>query len=157
MSVPASGRVVGLDLGSRRIGVAVSDSGRTVATPRATLERSGDRERDRAAMVALVADEAATCVVVGLPLGLDGREGAAAQGARAEARELAVSLAPAGVPVVLLDERLTTVTAHRLLASSGLDGRRRRRVVDRSAATVLVQAFLDGPAGSGEVVEPEAG
>ncbi len=157
MSVPAVGRVVGLDLGSRRIGVAVSDTGRTLAVPRATLERSGDPERDRAAVVDLVVEEAATCVVVGHPLGLDGREGAAARGARAEAQALAAALAPSGVPVVLVDERLTTVTAHRLLAGSGLDERRRRRVVDRSAATVLVQAFLDGPTDRAEVVEPEAG
>jgi putative Holliday junction resolvase len=157
VSVLASGRVVGLDLGSRRIGVAVSDSGRTLATPLATLERSGDPERDRTKIVELVTDEGATCVVVGMPLGLDGREGPAARGARDEARALAGALAPAGVPVVLFDERLTTVTADRLLAGSGLDGRRRRRVVDRSAATVLVQAFVDGRGDCGEVVEPAAG
>ena len=157
MTVPTDGRIVGLDLGSRRIGVAVSDRSRVLATPRTTLERTGNLDADRRAIVRLVAEEEATCVLVGLPLGLDGREGTAAQGVRAEARALAVALAPAGVPVVLFDERCTTVTAHRLLASSGLDGRRRRAVVDRSSATVLVQAFLDGPVGQGELVEPEAG
>ncbi len=157
MTVPTDGRIVGLDLGSRRIGVAVSDRSRVLATPRMTLERTGNLDADRRAIVRLVAEEEATCVLVGLPLGLDGREGTAAQGARAEARALAVALAPAGVPVVLFDERFTTVTAHRLLASSGLDGRRRRAVVDRSSATVLVQAFLDEPVGQGELVDPEAG
>lgn len=80
-------------------------------------------------------------VVVGLPLSLDGSEGPAARAARAEARALAAELP---VPVVLHDERLTTVEAHRLLAEAGLDERARRRVVDRAAAAVLLQAWLDG-------------
>jgi putative Holliday junction resolvase len=134
-------RILALDLGSRRIGVAVSDATETLASPRPVLERSGDRARDHGRVADLVADEEAGLVVVGLPLSLDGTEGPAAQQARAEAEELRVALA---VPVKVHDERLTTVTAHQLLADQGLDSRRRRSVVDGAAAAVLLQAWLDG-------------
>jgi putative Holliday junction resolvase len=81
------------------------------------------------------------CVVIGLPLSLDGSDGTAARAARAEANELAAGLS---VPVVLHDERLTTVEAHHRLAERGLDGRARRKVVDQVAAAVMLQAWLDG-------------
>ncbi len=138
------GRAVGVDLGARRIGVAVSDSARTVASPRTTVDRSGDRERDHRALASLVEEECATVVVVGLPLSLDGRPRQAAMAARAEAEELRALLAPGGVDVVLHDERLTTVTAHRSLAWGGRNARSRKAVVDRSAAAVLLQHWIDG-------------
>lgn len=141
---PCPGRAIGIDLGERRIGIAVSDSARTLASPRTTLTRTGDPERDHRALVDLVAEEEATVVVVGLPLSLDGRARRAAAAADREAELLRVRLAPAGVPVVLHDERLTTVTAHRALAAGGRTARDRRGVVDRSAAAVLLQAWLDG-------------
>jgi putative Holliday junction resolvase len=80
---------------------------------------------------------------VGLPLGLDGRAGPAARAALAEADALRQVLAPSGIAVESFDERLTTVTAERALAESGRRSRARRRVVDRSAATVMLQAWLD--------------
>jgi putative Holliday junction resolvase len=132
--------VLGLDLGCKRIGVAVSDADEVLASPFGTLARSGDRRRDHRAIAALVAEEEAGCVVVGLPLSLDGTDGPAAEAARAEVDELAAGLA---VPVVLHDERLTTVEAHRRLAEQGLDERARRKVVDQVAAAVMLQAWLD--------------
>ena len=132
-------RVVGLDLGEKRVGVAVS-SGR-VAVPHGTVERFGDPDADRAALVRLVAELEADRVVVGLPLSLDGSRGPAAARAEAEAARLARHLP---VPVDLVDERLTTVAATRSLRTAGVGGRRRREVVDQVAATVLLQAWLDG-------------
>ena len=134
-------RVLALDLGSKRVGVAVSDVGGTLASPRTVLQRSGDLGQDHRRIAALVAEEEAELVLVGLPLSLDGGDGPAATSARSEAASLAELLS---VPVILHDERLTTVTAHRLLAERGLDSRARRKVVDQAAAAVMLQAWLDG-------------
>jgi len=135
--------VVGLDLGARRIGVAVSDSQGVLASPYSTIERGDDPAADRAAVAAVVDEVGAGCVVVGLPLGLDGRVGQAARAAQEEADALAVTLADAGVEVETFDERLTTVSAERALAAAGHRSKARRRVVDQSAAAVLLQAWLD--------------
>lgn len=131
-------RALGIDLGSKRIGVALS-SGR-LATPYEVLARSGDRRRDHQAIAALVAEAEAEVVVVGMPLSLDGSMGPAARAAAAEAAELAATL---DVPVETYDERLTTVTADRQLMEQGLDATARRRVVDKVAASILLQAWLD--------------
>jgi putative Holliday junction resolvase len=136
-------RVVGFDLGSRRVGVAVTDSDGRLAVPHSTIERSGDSSADIRHMAEAAADLGAARVVVGLPLGLDGRVGAAARAALAEAEALRGALAESGIEVDTFDERLTTVTAERALAESGRRGRARRRVVDRSAAAVMLQAWLD--------------
>jgi putative holliday junction resolvase len=136
-------RVAAIDLGSRRIGVAVSDGTGTLATPRGTLVRSGDPEADRAAVVAAVLEAGAERLVVGLPLSLDGRRRAAAMAAEEEAAALRSLLAPHGVTVETLDERLTTVSAERSLTAAGRRGRVRRGLVDQSAAAVLLQAWLD--------------
>ena len=133
-------RVLGLDLGSRRIGVAVSTG--TIASPHTVLMRAKDRATDHAAVAALVADLGAERVVVGLPLSLDGSMGPAARAAATEAEVLGDFL---GVPVETYDERLTTVTADRSLSSLGLPGQARRRVVDKVAAAVMLQAWLDRP------------
>ena len=133
-----------VDLGERRIGVAVSDSGGVLAVPHATLARSEDPAADRAALAGLAEELGAGRVVVGLPLGLDGRRGRAAQAAEAEARALGEVLATRGIAVETFDERLTTVSAERALAQAGRRGPARRRVVDQAAAAVLLQAWLDG-------------
>ena len=138
------GRALGVDLGARRIGIAVSDSSGTLATPRGTIVRSGDRERDRRAVVDLVREEEAVVVVVGHPLSLDGTRGPAATAAEAEAAALGALLAPHGVQVELFDERLTTVTAHQALSAGGTKGRNQRAVVDQTAAAVMLMAWLDG-------------
>ncbi len=137
------GRALGVDLGTRRIGIAVTDSAGTMAMPRTTLVRSGDAERDRRRLVELVLEEEAVVVVVGLPLSLDGSHGRAATEATAEADALRALLAEHHVGVELFDERLTTVSAHQALAAGGTRSRQRRSVVDRAAATVMLSAWLD--------------
>jgi putative Holliday junction resolvase len=133
-------RALGIDLGSKRIGVALSDSAGSLATPYEVVARSGDRERDHRRIAALAEEAGAEVVVVGLPLGLDGSTGRAAQAALAEADELAQVT---GLPVEMWDERLTTVTADRQLMALDMKAGARRRVVDKVAASILLQAWLD--------------
>ena len=133
-------RALGIDLGSARIGLAVSDAGGVLASPFATIERTKDTAALHRRLATIVADEEVEVVVVGLPLGLDGTSGRAAQAATAEAVALGDVLR---VPVVTHDERLTTVTAHQQLRAAGVDGRRRRQIVDQQAAAVLLQSWLD--------------
>ena len=139
----AAGRVAALDLGSRRIGVAYSDSRRTIASPWGTIERGGDAERDRAAIVDAVREVEAVVVVVGLPLSLSGAAGPAARAALEEAQALRVALEPLGVEVETADERFTTTEAQRALTTSGRRGKSAREVIDSAAAMVLLQAWLD--------------
>ena len=129
-----------VDLGTRRIGVAVSDPSGTLASPHATVPRSGDDAADRARLAALAAELGAERVVVGLPLSLDGRRGPAAKAAEAEIEALAGVV---GVPVEARDERLTTVSADRALRERKVRGAARRKVVDAEAAAVLLQGWLD--------------
>ena len=152
-------RALGVDLGSRRIGVAVSDSGGRVATPLEVVQRHGDphrsgaRRQDHLALARLAREMEAEMVVVGLPLSLDGAVGPAASRILAETREIAETV---GLPTVTWDERLTTVTAERVLAEQGVDSRRRRRMIDMVAASVILQAWLDAGCpteGAGESVE----
>jgi putative holliday junction resolvase len=133
-------RVLGLDLGSKRIGVAVSDRSGTVATPLTVITRRGSRRQDHARLAALVREEEAELVVVGLPLTMAGEQGRAATAAVEEAEALATVV---GVPVETHDERLTTVTAERSLAAAGRRGPRRRQVVDKVAAAIILQSWLD--------------
>ena len=138
------GRAVGVDLGAKRIGIAVSDSGGLMATPRGTLNRTGDAAQDRRTLVDLVVEEEAVVVVVGHPLSLDGTRGPAARAAEDEAAALKVLLADRDVAVELFDERLTTVSAHQALRAGGTKGRNQRAVVDQTAAAVMLMAWLDG-------------
>jgi putative holliday junction resolvase len=136
-------RAVGVDFGSRRIGIALSDSGGTVATPWTKVERCGDEARDHRRIAELVDEAEAEIVVVGLPLSLDGSVGPAAEAVLAEVERLRGMI---GVPVETYDERLTTVSAERALREQGVTGKRRRQVVDQVAASVLLQAWLDAGA-----------
>lgn len=133
-------RALGVDLGSRRIGVALCDSAGTVASPFEVVERSGDRQRDHRRLAELVAEAEAEVVVVGVPYSMDGSVGPAAKRALAEIRVLRRALP---VPVETYDERLSTVTAHRSLREMDVDAATRRRVVDKIAAAVILQAWLD--------------
>jgi putative Holliday junction resolvase len=133
-------RVVGLDLGARRIGIAVSDASGTVATPHSVLERRRDIATDHAAIAAVIAELGAERVVVGLPLSLDGSFGPAASAVRAEIEVLAALLP---VPVEAHDERFSTVTAERALTAQKVRARDRRRVVDKLAAAVILQSWLE--------------
>jgi putative Holliday junction resolvase len=134
-------RALAVDWGTVRIGLATCDPEGILASPYGTIDQVRDLPAVRRQIARIVADEEVEVVVVGHPLSLDGSRGPAALSVEAQARALAEALP---VPVVLHDERLTTVTAHRLLAASGVDGRQRRRVVDRAAAAVLLQTWLDG-------------
>lgn len=138
--VPPWGRVLGLDLGSRRVGVAASDSAQTLALGVQTLHGGSDPEGDRRSVAELVAEYEAVGLVVGLPLSLDGGVGPAAAGALAEVRHLRRLLS---VPVVTVDERLSTVTASAALRAGGRKMGRQRDVVDRTAAAVILQSWLD--------------
>ena len=133
-------RALGLDLGDRRIGVAVSDADQVLATPYETVQRVGDRPREHRRLAELVAETGAEVVVVGLPLSLSGDAGPAARKVR---REVAALRAALDVPVETYDDRLTTVTADRSLHAMDVKGARRRQVIDQVAAAVLLQAWLD--------------
>jgi putative Holliday junction resolvase len=132
------GRVLGLDLGDVRIGVAISDDDRRMAVPLGTIHTGAPA--DLKAIARLVEEHGATAVVLGLPLSMTGERGPAAVKAASFADALRSFL---DVPVELHDERLSTVEAERALRHAGVDGRARRNVVDRSAATVILQAWLD--------------
>ena len=135
------GRAVGIDLGTKRVGVAVSDTGQVLASPFEVVQRSGDLARDRARLKAIVDECEAVVVVVGLPLSMDGSVGLAASAALDEAAALADILAP--VPVETFDERLTTVSADKSMMQRKMKADARRRVVDKVAAAVMLQAWLD--------------
>jgi putative Holliday junction resolvase len=134
-------RALGIDLGSKRIGIAVSDRSGTIASPLTVLQRSGSIRRDHQAIAALVLEEEAEAVVVGLPLNMNGSSGPAAKAAVAEANALATVV---GVPVYTSDERRTTVSADRAMIEAGMNAQARRKVVDKVAAAVLLQHWLDG-------------
>lgn len=133
-------RCLGLDLGSKRIGVALCDPEERVATPLTVVERSKSRAHDHANIARLVEEYEVEAVVVGLPLNMSGKVTAAAQSAKEETEQLRAAL---GIPVHLYDERLTTVTANRSLMEMEMKSDARRRVVDKVAAAVMLQAYLD--------------
>jgi len=147
-------RALGLDLGSKRVGVAVSDDDGRVATPVEVLQRTGDRKADHRAISVLVEEWEATVVVVGIPYSLDGTLGPMGRLMTAEAGDLAALLS---VPVETYDERLTTVTAERSLREQDVRGPDRRKVVDMVAAAVILQSWLDGRATGGEMPGMEDG
>lgn len=138
-----SGRVLGLDLGDVRIGVAISDPDRRLAVPLGTVLAGAPQ--DLKAIASLVREHGVTQVVVGHPLSMSGRAGPKAK----QVEELAGALRSfLPVPVALQDERLSTVEAERNLRAAGFSGKDRRRAVDRSAAAVILQAWLDAHRGT---------
>lgn len=132
------GRVLALDLGEVRIGVAISDPDRTVALPAGTLKAAGGVD-DLKAVARMVAETGAVEVVVGHPLSLSGERGPAAHKAEEFAEGLRLMLK---VPVQLQDERLSTVEAERGLREAGTRGRRQREVVDQAAASLVLESYL---------------
>jgi putative Holliday junction resolvase len=136
-----TGRVLALDVGTRRLGVAVSDPTGTVASPLATVPRRTPAE-DAATLATLAATHGATTVVAGLPVSLSGQEGPAARAVRAYLDELRPLLPD--LAFELADERLSTVAAERALVDGGVRRRDRRGVVDQVAASVFLQTWLDG-------------
>ena len=132
-------RLLGLDLGTKTIGVAVSDVGRFIATPVETIART-KFTADAARLMALIAQFSVAALVVGLPLNMDGSEGPRAQSTRAFARNLRAKIA---VPIVFWDERLSTAAVTRTLIEQDVSRARRARVVDRMAAAYILQGVLD--------------
>jgi putative Holliday junction resolvase len=145
----SEGRVLAIDLGQVRLGLALSDPLGITAQPLGTVERSGSPRADLARVAALVAERHVTTVVVGLPLHLSGEEGVQAAHAREFAARLAARLAR-DVEVRLWDERLTTVEAERMLIAADVRRSRRKRIVDTIAAVLILQSFLDAHGGSHE-------
>ena len=139
MAESRAGRVLGLDLGDARIGVAISDPERRLAVPVGTVH-VGQPPGELKAVAALVDEHEAVMLVIGLPRSMSGEEGSRAAHARGFGAALGAIVR---VPIEFQDERLSTVEAERALREAGITGRERRRVVDRSAATVILQAWLD--------------
>lgn len=129
-------RVIGLDYGTKRVGVAVSDQTRTIASPYSVVDTGGAFD----VIESLVAEEEAELVVVGLPVGLSGNESSSTVGARRFAEQLSARLS---VPVELADERFTSKVAESVLIEAGMTRERRRQIRDKLAATVMLQSYLD--------------
>ena len=141
--LPEGGVLLGLDLGTKTIGTALSDAGWRFATAGHTLPR-GKFARDLEALRALARERRVAGIVVGLPLNMDGSEGPRAQSARAYAR----NLAPLGLPILLWDERWSTASAERDLTAQDVSRKRRAGRIDSHAAAVILQAALDALAGA---------
>ncbi len=135
-------RLLGVDLGTRRIGLAVSDPSGTIAGPHGILDRSGDPAADRRAILDTARELGATRIVVGWPRSLSGRDGPAARAARAEVAALRQDAGP-GLVVELHDERFSTVAAHQAVRDQGRGRGARRRRVDDVAAAVILQSYLE--------------
>lgn len=131
------GRILGIDHGDVRIGIAMSDETAFLASPLTTV-RNGKGAVDE--ITALVDEHRVETIVIGLPLNMDGSAGPATDKVRKFSAKLA---AKTDVPIVENDERLTTVTAHHNLREAGLDGKQRKGVVDMAAAQVILQDWLD--------------
>jgi putative Holliday junction resolvase len=147
--VSAATRLLGVDYGNVRIGLAISDPDRKIAFPLATRER-GSREQDAAYFRKVIAEESVGGIVLGLPVHLSGNEGQAAAAARAFGQWLGELT---GLPLVYWDERFTTVEAESALWDAGLTHKQRKQRRDKVAAQMLLQAYLD----AGCPVDPKAG
>lgn len=138
-SLPPAGRLIGIDGGTRTLGLALSDVTRTIASALETIKRTKFKA-DAARLLSLIETHRVSGLVLGLPVNLDGTEGPRAQATRALARNLN-ALTP--LPVLLWDERLTTVAAERMLIEADASRKRRSEVIDKLAATLILQGALD--------------
>jgi putative Holliday junction resolvase len=134
------GRILGLDLGSRRIGVAVTDSDQRVATGVQVVNRGDDRQADHRAVAALVVEYEAVGLVVGLPISMSGQTGPSARAVLEEVDEIRSRVA---VDIDTVDERLTTVAASGALRAAGRPARRQKTLIDQTAAAVILQTWVD--------------
>ncbi len=140
-ALPARSRLLGLDLGTRTIGIAISDPGLAVASPLETIRRGRRFADDARALLALIAARGAGGLVLGLPINMDGSEGPRAQSTRAFAENL---LALRALPLTVWDERLSTQAVNRfLIEEADMTRRRRAEVVDKMAAAYILQGALD--------------
>ncbi len=138
-TLPPLGAIAGLDLGTKTIGVAVSDSMRSIATPVETIKRR-KFGLDAAALLELTSTRLVNGIVLGLPMNMDGSEGPRCQATRAFARNLE-KLTP--LPITFWDERLSTVAAERVLLAADTSRKRRAEVIDHVAAGYILQGMLD--------------
>jgi putative Holliday junction resolvase len=137
--LPAKGRLIGLDLGTKTIGLAVSDVERRIASPLRTLAR-GAFQKDADALIGIFAEFGVVAVVLGLPLDLEGHEGPRAQSTRAFARNLSTRTE---LPIALWDERFSTAVVTRSLIEHDVSRAKRAKVVDKLAAAYILQGVLD--------------
>ena len=133
-------RAVGVDLGSKRIGISTSDASGTLASPHSVIQRGGSRSVDHLAIKSIVEEYEAEVVVVGLPVSMNGQMLQAAQLVLSEVEQISQVV---GVSVVTFDERKSTVTADELLMQNNLNAQERRKIIDKIAATVILQGWLD--------------
>ena len=141
-ALPQGGALLGLDLGTQTIGTAFCDAGWRFASPGKTLKR-GKFGADKAQLAALMKERSVRGIVIGLPLNMDGSEGPRSQSSRAYARNLAAL----GLPILLWDERWSTVGAERGLIEQDMSRAKRAERIDSAAAAVILQAAIDGLAG----------
>ena len=137
--LPREARLLGLDLGTRTIGLALSDVTRMIASPLETIRRTKFKA-DAARLLEIIAEHAIAGLVLGFPVNLDGSEGPRAQATRAFARNMG-QLTP--VPILMWDERLSTAAAERMLIEADASRARRAEVIDKVAATIILQSALD--------------
>ena len=133
-------RVIGIDLGSKRIGIALSDSDLTVATPLDVIERSGNVENDHIAILKITDEWEVKRIIVGLPISLDGTLGASAQSVIDEINRLGNLT---DIPIETHDERFTTVTAEQILLQQNVKRDKKKRVIDKVAAAIILQGWID--------------
>ncbi|NBU60213.1 MAG: Holliday junction resolvase RuvX [Actinobacteria bacterium] len=133
-------RSLGIDLGTRRIGVAMSDSSGTIATPLTVVTRNASHNQDHRKIQELIDEYEVDCVVVGMPISMSGKIGPAGRAAQDEIEELKVALS---VPVYSYDERLTSKTANESMMQANMKAQARRRIVDKIAAAVMLQGWLE--------------
>ena len=138
-ALPAAGALIGLDLGTKTIGLALSDPGRRIATPLFTIQRT-KFTADAKQLLEAAAEHAVSGLVLGLPLNMDGSEGPRAQATRAFARNLGRLTA---LPILFWDERLSTAAVTRTLLDADTSRKRRGEVVDKMAAAYILQGALD--------------
>jgi putative Holliday junction resolvase len=139
LSIPPTGRILGLDLGTKTIGVAVSDGMRYSATPLETIKRTKFTQ-DAERIIQLIAENAVAAIIIGLPLNMDGSEGPRVQSTRAFARNLSQKLT---LPIAFWDERLSTSAVTRMMIDADLRRDRRAEIVDKLAASYILQGALD--------------
>ena len=133
-------RVIGIDLGSKRIGIALSDSDLTVATPLDVIERSGNVKNDHIAILKITDEWEVKRIIVGLPISLDGTLGASAQSVIDEISKLGNLT---DIPIETHDERFTTVTAEQILLRQNIKRNKKKSVVDKVAAAIILQGWID--------------
>lgn len=138
-------RAIGVDFGQKRVGIAVSDDGGLLATAYETIDRVGDRTKEHGRLLELVDETGALAVVIGVPYSLDGETGQAAKAVLSEVRGLEKRLRREGRTLLVEthDERFSTVTAEQNLRAGGIEAKKQRRMIDATAAAVILQSWLD--------------